>query len=428
MSKLTAVVNWKIPEDASHLEGFLGLTAYFRDFVKGYAALEKPLRDLLRAVDVPNGTKKAAYQRIMKGYKLQPHWKAEHTATFMNLKARLVSEPVLMAPRFDGTHFILTTDACKDAFAGVLSQKIKTTLPGGKEVTHLHPIGFASKRTSTSEEKYKPFLLECTALKYSFNKFADIVYRYPVEVETDCQALRDILLSDKLSATHARWRDGVLAHNIVDVRHIPGKINIADGVSRQYEGTDKTPGDGRVTPDWEEVTGLVHDLYHLAELPDLTVLKERFKGEPLYLDVIDAIIGFASQETTVREKKHAQHRKTQYMLDKGKLWFIGGGSGTRARARRECVSRVEAVELAKQEHEQGGHWHRDAIKMALMDHYHSPKLDESIVKAITDCARCKNFGGTHLHSLLQPITRHHPFELLVGDYLSLPVRKGIAHW
>jgi len=74
----------------------------------------------------------------MKAYKLQPHWKDKHTATFMNLKACLVSEPVLTAPWFDGTHFILTMDACKDVFAGVLSQKVRTTLPGGKEVTRLH--------------------------------------------------------------------------------------------------------------------------------------------------------------------------------------------------------------------------------------------------------------------------------------------------
>jgi len=215
--KLTAVVDWKIPEDASHLEGFLGLTAYFRDLVKGYAALEKPLRDLLHAVDIPNGTKKSAYQCIMRAYKLQPHWKEEHTATFIALKAQLVSEPVLTAPRFDGTHFILTTDACKDTFAGVLSRKIKTTLPGSKEVIQLHPIGFTSKRTSPSEEKYKPFLLKFAALKYSFDKFSDIVYGYLVEVETDCQALHDILLSDKLSTTHTWWRDGVIAHNIVDV-------------------------------------------------------------------------------------------------------------------------------------------------------------------------------------------------------------------
>ena len=321
-AKLTSMVNWRIPEDMSHLEGFLGLTAYFRELIKGYAAIEKPLQDLLHVVDIPNGTKKAAYQQIMKGYKLQQHWKAEHMATFVNLKAQLVSEPVLTAPRFDDTHFILMTDACKDTFAGVLSQKIKTTLPGGKDVIRLHPIGFTSKQTSPAEEKYKPFLLEFAALKYSFDKFSDIVYGYPVEVETNCQALHDILLSDKLSTTHARWRDGVLAHNIVDVQHIPGKINIADGVSRQYEGMDKIPGDGSewtVAPDWEEVTGLVHDLYHITELHDLTTLKEQFKDEPLYLDVIDAIIGLSSRDAMVKEKKHAQHRKTQYMLEEGKL-------------------------------------------------------------------------------------------------------------
>lgn len=70
----------------------------------------------------------------------------------------------------------------------------------------------------------------------------------------------------------------------------------------------------------------------------------------------------------------------------GKLWHVGGGNGTRARARCKCVSRAEAVELARLEHEQGGHWHHDAIKLTLMDRYHSPKLDKSIVKAILDCA------------------------------------------
>jgi len=115
------------------------------------------------------------------------------------------------------------------------------------------------------------------------------------------------------------------------------------------------------------------------------------------------------------------------MLEEGKLWFVGGGSGTHARARHECMSRMEAVELARLEHEQGGHWHWDAIKLTLTDCYHSPKLDESIIKAIMNCARCKNFGGTHLHSLLQLIVRRHPFELLVGSYLSLPVGKGGYH-
>lgn len=107
-------------------------------------------------------------------------------------------------------------------------------LPSGRTVEKLHPIAFASKRTSRSEEKYKPFLLKFAALKYSLNKFFDIIWGFPIKLETDCQALRDEMILDKLNVTHARWRDGILAHNIVDIRHMLGRINVvADGLSRK---------------------------------------------------------------------------------------------------------------------------------------------------------------------------------------------------
>lgn len=83
--------------------------------------------------------------------------------------------------------------------------------------------------------------------------------------------------------------------------------------------------------------------------------------------------------------------------------------------------------LAEKEHTGRGHWGRDAIKKSLMDRIWSPKLDASIIAGITQCGQCKNFGGVHLHSLLKPITRRHPFELLVGDYLSMPNGKGGYH-
>jgi hypothetical protein len=115
------------------------------------------------------------------------------------------------------------------------------------------------------------------------------------------------------------------------------------------------------------------------------------------------------------------------MIEHGKLWFIGGGTGTWAVAQQECVTKEEAVELARIKHEKGGHFHHDLIKIALLDKIYTPGLDQSIIKAIADCARCKNFGGTHLHALLQPITRHHPFELFIRDYLSMPLGKGRYH-
>ncbi|OJT13168.1 Retrovirus-related Pol polyprotein from transposon 297 [Trametes pubescens] len=57
-AKLTAVVDWKRPEDALNLGSFLGLTSHFRDLIKDYARVEAPLRDLLRnnqCFDGPGG-------------------------------------------------------------------------------------------------------------------------------------------------------------------------------------------------------------------------------------------------------------------------------------------------------------------------------------------------------------------------------------
>ena len=104
-AKIMAIVDWPIPADTSHPEGFLGLTSYFRDLIKGYAQLEAPLCNILCKVPIPVGTKKLAYQRIMRGFKLKDIWSQEHMNTFIALKAHLVSESILSAPCYDGTPF-----------------------------------------------------------------------------------------------------------------------------------------------------------------------------------------------------------------------------------------------------------------------------------------------------------------------------------
>ena len=432
LSKLTAIVNWKVPEDALALVGFLGLTGWFRDLILGYAKKEQPLRDLLRKVEMPEKHTKSVYRRVMSNHKLKDHWTEEHTRAFLALKAAMTSEPVLKGPKWDGTPFIVTSDGCKDAFGAVLTQRFETVLPSGKTVTRLHPIAFASKRTSKSEEKYKPFLLEFAALKFALDKFSNTIWGFPIEIETDCQALRDHLMNDKLSSTHARWREGILAHQIIDVRHVPGRINVvADGLSRANEGLPKEEGDGSqwtVSEDWEATAGLTHDIFYTTDpaAPEVVQLRERFKDEPIFLEVIDALLDL-DHNKNIRLRKRARHRASEYLIDDNRLWRVAGGHSTRARAKVECITREEATALAQKEHEGKGHWGRDAIKKALIDRVWSPNLDGSIVKGISQCGRCKNFGGTHLHALLDPITRRHPFELLVGDYLSMPNGKGGYH-
>jgi hypothetical protein len=112
------------------------------------------------------------------------------------------------------------------------------------------------------------------------------------------------------------------------------------------------------------------------------------------------------------------------MIQDSKLWNLGNTKSTRAKPWVECVPQSEAVTLAWEIHQNQGHFHRDNVKIALMDRIPSPHLDQSITKAIMDCGKCKGHGPKHLHSLLEPITWCHPFELLVGDTLSMLKGKG----
>jgi hypothetical protein len=315
--------------DLLNLSSFLGLTGCFRDLIKGYARLAEPLSDLLRAAAIPKHSGKAAYCAALQNVKLANCWSPTHEKVFLGLKRLLTSQPVLKAPRFNGTPFIVTSDGCKDGFGAVLAQRSIETLPNSKVTTKLHLIAFASKRTSPVEEKYKLFMLEFAALKFTLDKFNDIIRGFPVEIETNCQALQDVLVSTDLNATHARWRDGVITHQIMDIHHIPGCVNlVGDGISRKDEGQPRQLGNNSewsVTPDWETARGLTYDLFTV--MTTLTEpqrqLCERFKDKNIFIEVIDALFSIENFSSE-RDRKRAQHKVEGYMIEDGTLWQLGG--------------------------------------------------------------------------------------------------------
>ncbi|KAG2749753.1 hypothetical protein P692DRAFT_201674714, partial [Suillus brevipes Sb2] len=74
----------------------------------------------------------------LRSFKLQDLWEETHTKAFLDLKAALVSKPILQAPKYDGSNFVVTSDGCAEGFAAVLSQRNRTQNPSGRWTERLH--------------------------------------------------------------------------------------------------------------------------------------------------------------------------------------------------------------------------------------------------------------------------------------------------
>ena len=203
--KIKAVIHFPEPRDVKEVQSFLGLTGYFRRFVKNYALIARPLTDLLR-----NDTKFA--------------FGVEQKESFVMLKKKLTEDPVLRLYNPEA-NTELHTDASKIGIGAILLQQ-------GPEDEKMHPVIFYSKKNSRDEEKYSSFELEVMAAVKAMEKFRVYLRGHHFTLVTDCKAFAQTMEKPDLCARIHRWTTSLHGFDYT-VKHRPGKnMQHVDALSR----------------------------------------------------------------------------------------------------------------------------------------------------------------------------------------------------
>lgn len=176
--KIYAVTNFPEPSTPKGVQSFLGLIGYFRKFIPQYATIARPLSELLK-----NGVKFV--------------FESEQRQAFEELKAVLINDPVLKLYRV-GAETELHTDASKFGLGAILLQK-------DADDGILHPIYYASWKTSPAEEKYTSYELEVLAVIKALKKFRVYVLGTPIKIVTDCRALALTMRKKDMCLRVSHW-------------------------------------------------------------------------------------------------------------------------------------------------------------------------------------------------------------------------------
>ncbi|XP_058741863.1 uncharacterized protein LOC131614269 [Vicia villosa] len=202
--KVKAILDWPLPRSLTTLRGFLGLTGFYRRFVKNYATLAAPLTDLLRST------------------KFQ--WSTEASLAFTSLKHKMTDMPVLALPNFKKT-FIVETDASGVSIGAVLSQDG-------------HPIAFFSKKMCPRMQAASVYVREMYAVTEAVKKWRQYLIGQHFHIHTDQKSLRNLLLQKIQTPEQQKWTSKLQGFNFA-IFYKPGRSNqVADALSRQFSPDD----------------------------------------------------------------------------------------------------------------------------------------------------------------------------------------------
>lgn len=227
------MVNWPPPKNTKQLRGFLGLTGFYRKFVRNYASIAAPLTELL---------KKDSFL-----------WSDSAQTAFEKLKKAMTKAPVFALPNFD-EDFIVETDASGLGMGVVLCQ-------------NGHPICYFSKKFCTQMLNSSTYVRELCAITSAVKKWRTYLLGRKFTIYTDQRSLRELMTQVVQTPEQQFYLAKLLGYSY-EIAYKPGAQNrVADALSRVHE---ISPQYFSITiPHWEFLEKLKDSFQQDSQLKEL---------------------------------------------------------------------------------------------------------------------------------------------------------------
>lgn len=203
--KVQAVKEWPTPQSVHDVRSFLGLTGYYRRFIRHYAHKALPLSDLTQ--------KHVPWQ-----------WCEAQEAAFRQLKDALISAPVMISPD-PMLPYEVFTDASQFALGAVLMQD------HGKG---LQPIAYLSRKLNSPERRYDTGEREMLGIVYALTQWRCYLEGAKFKVNSDHLNHTWFHQKKTLTRRQAKWMLWLESYySGVDITYKEGKDNLSDPLSRR---------------------------------------------------------------------------------------------------------------------------------------------------------------------------------------------------
>jgi hypothetical protein len=202
--KCRVVRDLKPCTSVKEVRSFLGITGYYRRFLKDYSKIVAPLTRLL-------------------GKGVPFSWTPECDEAMNKLKTMLTTEPAMLAyPKEDLTYY-LYTDACNVSIGSQLCQQVDGVM---------RTICFGGHLLTKPERNYCTTEQECLALVDAVKRYRVYLSYKPFVAITDHLALVWLMKCKDHNQRLLRWSLALQGYQFT-IKHQSGRLlSVADGLSR----------------------------------------------------------------------------------------------------------------------------------------------------------------------------------------------------